>query len=52
MHRFLAKQSSTNMKTYLLNICVYKLSLCYFYDHEMYLLHENINEFSLGLYKT
>ena len=53
MHWFLAEQSSTNLKNNLLNICVYKLSFCYFYNDEIYLLHENFHEFSLeGLYKT
>ena len=52
MHWFLAEQSSTNLKN-ILNICMYKLSFCYFYLDEIYLLHENFHEFSLdGLYKT
>ena len=53
MHWFLAEESSSNLKTYLLNIWVYKLSFCYFHHDEIYLLHENVHEFSLeGLYKT
>ena len=53
MHWFLAEESSSNLKTYLLNIWVYKLSFCYFHHDEIYLLHENFHEFSLeGLYKT
>ena len=52
MHWFLAEQSSVNLKN-ILNICVYKLSFCYFFHDEMYLLHENFHEFSSeGLYKT
>ena len=53
MHWFLVEQSSTNLKTYLLNIYVYKLSFCYFYLDEIYLLHENFHELSQeGLYKV
>ena len=45
MHWFLVKQSSTKLK--------YKLSFCFFYLDEIYLLHENVHESSLeGLYKT
>ena len=33
-------------------MCVYKPSLYYFYYDEIYLLHENFHEFSLGLYET
>ena len=52
MHWFLAEQNSANLKN-ILNICMYKLSFCYFYHDEIYLLHENFHEFSLeGLYKT
>ena len=53
MHWFLVEQSSTNLKTYLLNIYVDKLSFCYFYYDEIYLLLESFHEFSFeGLYKT
>ena len=53
MHWFLAKQSSTNLKKNLINIHMHKLSFCYFYHDEIYLLHENFYEFSLEiLYKT
>ena len=53
MHWLLVEQRSTNLKTYLLNISVYKLSFYYFYHDEIYLLHKNVHEFSLeGLYKT
>ena len=52
MHWSLEEQSSTNLKN-ILDICVHKLSFCYFYHDEIYLLHENFNEFSLeDLYKT
>ena len=53
-HWFLVEQSSTNLKSInLLNICVYKLSFCYFCHDEIYFLHENFQEFSLeGFYKT
>ena len=52
MHWFLAEQSSTHLKN-IVNICVYKLSFCYFYHDEIYLLCENVHEFSLeGLDKT
>ena len=53
MHWFPAEQSSTNLKTYLLNICVYKLSFRYFYHDEIYLLHDIFHDFLVeGLYKT
>ena len=53
MHWFLAKQSSTNLKKNLINMHMHKLSFCYFYHDEIYLLHENFYEFSLEiLYKT
>ena len=52
MHWSLAEQCSTNLKN-IRDICVYKLSFCYFYHDEIYFLHKNFNEFSLeGLYKT
>ena len=52
-HFFLEEQSSTYLKTYLLNICVYKHQFCYFYHNEIYLLHENFNSSSpLTIYKV
>ena len=52
MHWFLVEQCSTDLKN-ILNICVHKLSFCYFYHDEIYVLHENFHEFSLeSLYKT
>ena len=52
MHWSLEEQSPTNLKN-ILDICVHKLSFCYFYHDEIYLSHENFNEFSLeDLYKT
>ena len=39
MHWFLVEQSSINLKN-IVNICVYKLSFCYFYHDEIYLLQE------------
>ena len=53
MHFFLEEQSSTYLKTYLLNICAYKHQFCYFYHNEIYLLHENFNSSSpLTIYKV
>ena len=50
MHWFLAKQSSTNLKKNLINMHMHKLSFCYFYHDEIYLLHENFYEFHWKFY--
>ena len=52
MYWFLVEQSSVNPKN-ILNIYVYKASFCYFYQDDIYFLHEYFHKFSLeGLNKT
>ena len=51
MYWFLVEQSSVNPKN-ILNVYVYKASFCYFYQDDIYFLHEYFHKFSLeGLNK-